>query len=103
MIFKESMYDGIRRCVSVSHVLAPRARLYSLALLAICYRATHCALINTPGKISRLCRACLTAVNIGIITATLTLSAGTVCCVTVENLKTSMSFQVRYPRCVVNN
>ena len=86
MIFKERVYDAIRRCVLVSHVLAPRARLHSLALPAICYRATHCVLINKPGKISRLCRACLTAVNIGIITATLTLSAGTVCRVTVGNL-----------------
>ena len=86
MLLKESVCDGVRRCVSVSHVLAPKARLHSLALPAICYRATHCVLINKPGKISRLCRICLTAVNIGIITATLTLSAGTVCCVRVGNL-----------------
>ena len=70
MIFKESVYDAISSCVSVSHVLAPKERLHSLALPAICYCETHRDLINKPGKISRLCRACLTAVNIGIIRAT---------------------------------
>jgi hypothetical protein len=91
--FKGSVYDGVRRCVSVSHVLAPRERLPAFTCSAgdLLPRDSYCVLINKPGNISRLCRVCLTAVNIGIITAALTLSAGTVCCIRLGNL-ISVSF-----------